>query len=62
MKKYYISPSTEIISEEATDMLATSLLIEDETVDGADALTRDIEWEIWNDEINLTDVNNAIDL
>ena len=35
---------------QATQMLAESLLISDDTVDGGSALTKEDDWNIWNEE------------
>lgn len=51
MKKLYIIPQTEAAFVEVTDMLAESLPISDETVDGGEALTKEEKsWDIWGDE------------
>lgn len=51
MKKFYITPETEVAFAEVTNMLAESLPISDDTVDGGDALTKEEKsWDIWGDE------------
>ena len=51
MKKVYIIPQTEVAFVEVTSMLAESLPISDETVDGGEALTKEENsWDIWGDE------------
>ena len=51
MKKTYLRPQTEVAFAEVTNMLAESLPISDETVDGGEALTKeDKSWDIWGDE------------
>ena len=42
MKKTYLTPQTEVAFAEVTSMLAESLPISDETVDGGEALFRQI--------------------
>lgn len=49
MKKLYIIPQTEAAFVEVTDMLAESLPISDETVNGDDALTKENIWDIWSE-------------
>ena len=50
MKKY-INPAIEINEAQVTNMLAESLLISDDTVNGSAALTKeDDSWSIWDDE------------
>ncbi len=50
MKKY-ISPTLQVEEAQATQMLAESLPISDETVDGGSALTKENDdWNIWSDE------------
>ncbi|MCR5432959.1 MAG: hypothetical protein K6F20_01040 [Bacteroidaceae bacterium] len=51
MKKVYIIPQTGVAFAEVTSMLAESLPISDETVDGGEALTKEEKsWDIWGDE------------
>ena len=51
MKKTYLTPQTEVAFAEVTSMLAESLPISDETVDGGEALTKEENsWDIWGDE------------
>ena len=52
MKKYYICPATRFEEAEAAQMLAESLIIDDNTtVDGSEALTKeDNGWAIWDEE------------
>ena len=51
MKKTYLAPQTEVAFAEVTNMLAESLPISDETVDGGEALTKEENsWDIWGDE------------
>ena len=47
MKKVYIIPQTEVAFAEVTSMLAESLPISDDTVNGGDALTKENSWDIW---------------
>lgn len=49
MKKNYIQPQTEVTFVEAQQMMAESLPISNETVNGSDALTKDNTWDIWGD-------------
>ena len=47
----YIKPLMQIEEAQATQMLAESLLISDDTVDGGSALTKENDdWSIWNEE------------
>ena len=47
----YIKPAFKIESADVVNMLAESLIIDnDTTVDGGDALTKEDSWEIWSDE------------
>ena len=47
----YIKPSIEINEAQALQMLAESLTISNDTVDGSNALTKeDNNWNIWNDD------------
>ena len=50
MKKKYIQPQTEVAFVEVQQMLAESLPISDETVNGGDALTKENSWDIWCDK------------
>ena len=49
MKKNYIQPQTEVAFVEVQQMLAESLPISDETVNGGDALTKENSWDIWGE-------------
>lgn len=49
MKKIYVRPQLEAVSDEATEMLAASLPIGEGTVNGGDALTKENDWDIWTD-------------
>ena len=50
MKKYII-PALKVEEAQAAQMLAESLNISDDPVDGGDALTKeDNSWDIWNAE------------
>lgn len=47
----YIKPSIEINEAQAAQMLAESLLIYDDTIDGSSALAKeDDTWNIWDEE------------
>ena len=47
----YIKPLIQVEEAQATQMLAESLIISDDTVDGGSALTKeDDSWSIWDDE------------
>ena len=47
----YIKPSIELNEAQAAKMLAESLPIVDDDVDGGQALTKeDNSWNIWNEE------------
>ncbi len=51
MKKIYLTPQTEVAFAEVTSMLAESLPISDDSVDGGEALTKEEKsWDIWGDE------------
>ncbi len=50
MKKVFVRPAISIEEVQATQMLAESLNISDETVDGGSALTKEDDWNIWGDE------------
>ncbi len=50
MKKEYIKPQTEVASVEVQQMLAESLPISDDPVNGSEALTKENSWDIWGDE------------
>ena len=51
MKKTYLIPAMQEEIAQAAQMLAESLIISDDTVDGANALTKeDDSWEIWDEE------------
>ena len=47
MKKIYLTPQTEVAFVEVQQMLAESLPISDDTVNGGDALTKENSWNIW---------------
>lgn len=49
MKKIYLTPQTEVAFVEVQQMLAESLPISDETVNGDDALTKENSWDIWSE-------------
>ena len=49
MKKTYITPQTEVEFVEVTSMLAESLTIIDDTVNGDEALTKENSWDMWSD-------------
>ena len=50
MKKTYVLPWLEVTSGEATEMMAVSLPIVDDSVDGGNALTKENDWDIWSDD------------
>ena len=50
MKKIYLTPQTEVAFVEVQQMLAESLPISNETVNGGDALTKENSWDIWADQ------------
>ena len=51
MKKTYIIPALQVEEAQAAQMLAESMPINDGTVDGGNALTKeDNSWEIWDEE------------
>lgn len=50
MKKEFITPAISIVEVQATQMLAESLNISEETVDGGSALSKEDDWNIWGDE------------
>lgn len=51
MKKTYLIPAMQEEIAQAAQMLAESLNISNETVDGSNALTKeDNSWDIWGDE------------
>jgi hypothetical protein len=51
MKKVYQIPAMQVEQAMAAQMLAESLPISDDTVDGSNALTKeDDSWEIWDEE------------
>ena len=51
MMKKYLAPAMQVEEALAAQMLAESLTISNETVDGSSALTKeDDDWNIWNDE------------
>ena len=49
MKKIYMTPQTEVAFVEVTKMLAESLPISDDTVNGGEALTKENSWDIWGE-------------
>jgi len=50
MKKTYMIPAMQAEEAQATQMLAESLVISDTPVDGGSALTKEDDWNIWNDD------------
>ena len=51
MKKMYLIPALQVEEAQAAQMLAESLAISDDPVDGGDALTKeDNSWDIWGEE------------
>ena len=51
MKKMYLIPALQVEEAQAAQMLAESLAISDDSVDGGDALTKeDNTWNIWGEE------------
>lgn len=46
----YIKPTIEINEAQAVQMLAESLPIDETPVDGGNALTKDSNWDIWEEE------------
>lgn len=47
----YIKPSMTIMEAQVSQMLAESLIISDETVNGSEALTKEsADWDIWDDK------------
>ena len=47
----YIKPSIKIEEAQAAQMLAESLTISDDPVDGGEALTKEnTSWDIWSDD------------
>lgn len=48
--KEYIVPALREELAQAANMLAESLRINDTTVDGSTALTKENTWDIWSDE------------
>lgn len=50
MKKIYMIPQAEVSFAEVVSMLAESLPISNDTVNGDDALTKESNWDIWNEE------------
>jgi hypothetical protein len=49
MKKIYLTPATEVAFVQVTNMLAESLPISDDPVNGDQALTKENSWDIWGD-------------
>ena len=50
IKKTYLTPATEISFVEVTNMLAESLPISDDPVNGSEALTKENSWDIWDEK------------
>ena len=51
MKQQYICPALNIEEAQAVNMLAESLGINsDITVDGGNALTKEVTWDFWDDD------------
>jgi hypothetical protein len=51
MKKIYLIPALQVEEAQAAQMLAESLPINDETVSGDEALTKeDDSWDAWDEE------------
>ena len=51
MKKIYLIPALQVEEAQAAQMLAESLPINDETVSGEEALTKeDDSWDTWDEE------------
>ena len=50
MKKTYMIPAMQAEEAQATQMLAESLSISDTPVNGDSALTKEDDWNTWNDE------------
>ncbi len=51
MKKIYLIPALQVEEAQAAQMLAESLPINDETVSGEEALTKeDDSWDGWDEE------------
>ncbi len=51
MKKTYLIPAMQVELAMAAQMLAESLPISDDTVDGGSALTKEeTTWDIWEEE------------
>lgn len=51
MKKSYIMPAMQVEEAQAAQMLAESLSISNQAVDGSQALTKeDNSWDIWGEE------------
>ncbi|MBP3711588.1 MAG: hypothetical protein IJ219_07330 [Bacteroidaceae bacterium] len=51
MKKTYLIPAMQVEHAMAAQMLAESLSISDDTVDGNEALTKENnDWNIWEEE------------
>ena len=51
MKKIYICPAIELEEAQAAQLLAESLKMNEGTVDGSQALTKeDASWDIWDAE------------
>ena len=48
--KTYIKPNMETGNVSECEMLAASLPIGNETVNGADALSKKNDWDIWSDD------------
>lgn len=55
MKKY-IFPALKVEEAQAVSMLAESLpIIDDNTVDGGNALTKESGWDVWGDDDNANE-------
>jgi hypothetical protein len=50
MKNTYLIPAMQVEEAQAVQMLAESLGINNTTVDGSTALTKESSWDIWSDE------------
>ncbi len=51
MKKTYISPAIELEEAQAMQILALSMPISEDTVNGGNALTKEnASWDIWGEE------------
>lgn len=53
MKKTYIMPAMQADEAQVSKMMAVSLIISDETIDGSEARTKEYNynlWDIWGEE------------